>query len=50
MGALMSECTKLRDEQFIAAADAVARMVGEDDLNRGAIYPQLKNIREVGCR
>lgn len=28
LGVMLSECTKLRDEQFIAAADAVAKMVG----------------------
>jgi len=47
LGALLSECTKLRDEQFIAAAEAVAKMVGEEELSRGAVYPPLKNIRDV---
>lgn len=47
LGALISKCTKLRDEQFIAAAEAVARMVTEDDLNRGQLLPSLNMIREV---
>ena len=46
-GVMLSACTKLRDEQFIAAAEAVARMVTRDDLSRGAIFPPLRNIREV---
>jgi hypothetical protein len=47
LGSLISKCTKLRDEQFIAAAEAVARLVTEDDLNRGQLLPSLKMIREV---
>lgn len=49
MGTLISGCTKLRDEQFIAAAEAVARMVTPDDLNRGAIYPPMSAVREVAA-
>ncbi len=44
LGALISRCTKLRDEQFIAAADAVSRMVGEDDLARGSLFPALSKV------
>lgn len=44
---MLSACTKLRDEQFIAAAEAVARMVTREDLARGAMFPPLNNIREV---
>lgn len=49
LGVLLSACTKLRDEQFIAAAEAVARMVTREDLARGAIMPPLRNIREVSA-
>ncbi|KAG1667045.1 hypothetical protein FOA52_000406 [Chlamydomonas sp. UWO 241] len=49
MGVLMSGCTKLRDEQFIAAAEAVARMVTREDLSRGALLPSMGNIREVSA-
>lgn len=47
LGAMLSSCTKLRDEQFIAAAEAVARMVTREDLARGAMFPPLNSIREV---
>ncbi|GIL57212.1 hypothetical protein Vafri_12415 [Volvox africanus] len=49
LGALISRCTKLRDEQFIAAADAVSRMVTEEELSRGSIYPALSKIRDVSA-
>ncbi|GFR43162.1 hypothetical protein Agub_g4211, partial [Astrephomene gubernaculifera] len=49
LGALISRCTKLRDEQFIAAAEAVGRMVAEDELARGSMYPALSKIREVSA-
>jgi malate dehydrogenase (oxaloacetate-decarboxylating)(NADP+) len=47
LGVLMSGCTKLRDEQFIAAAEAVARMVTREDLARGALFPPMSSMREV---
>jgi hypothetical protein len=50
LGALISSCTKLRDEQFIAAAEAVARMVGEEERGRGALLPPLTHMREVRTR
>ena len=49
MGTLISGCTKLRDEQFIAAAEAVARLVTPEDLARGAIYPPMSAVREVAA-
>ncbi|KAG2486157.1 hypothetical protein HYH03_015121 [Edaphochlamys debaryana] len=49
LGALISRCTKLRDEQFIAAADAVSRLVTEEELARGSIYPALSRIRDVSA-
>ncbi len=49
LGTLMSRCTKLRDEQFIAAAEAVARLVNDDDRAGGATLPPLHRIREVSA-
>jgi malate dehydrogenase (oxaloacetate-decarboxylating)(NADP+) len=49
MGILISSCTKLRDEQFIAAAEAVARMVTPEDLSRGALFPPISRIRETSA-
>mmetsp|Transcript_19147 Transcript_19147/g.53619 ORF Transcript_19147/g.53619 Transcript_19147/m.53619 type:complete len:624 (+) Transcript_19147:96-1967(+) len=47
LGALVSGCTKLRDDQFVAAAEAVSRMVNPEMLAHGTLYPPLNNIREV---
>lgn len=49
LGTLISRCTKLRDEQFIAAAEAVARLVTDDDRAIGATLPPLHKIREVSA-
>lgn len=49
LGAQVSRCTRLRDEQFIAAAEAVARLVTEDDRVQGLSLPPLHQIREVGA-
>eukprot|EP00775_Hariotina_reticulata_P006129 gene6129-6368_t len=49
LGTLISRCTKLRDEQFIAAAEAVARMVTDEDRASGATLPPLHKIREVSA-
>ncbi|KAI8472774.1 MAG: NADP-dependent malic enzyme [Monoraphidium minutum] len=47
LGAQISRCTRLRDEQFIAAAEAVARLVGDDERAQGLALPPLHQIREV---
>ncbi len=50
LGVFISEACKLKDEQFIAAAEAVARMVTAEDVERGALLPSLRNMREVRRR
>jgi len=37
----------ITDEMFLAAAKCLAGQVSETDLNKGCIYPSLKNIRQV---
>eukprot|EP00878_Enallax_costatus_P014670 GHUV01015346.1.p1 GENE.GHUV01015346.1~~GHUV01015346.1.p1 ORF type:complete len:566 (+),score=140.92 GHUV01015346.1:81-1778(+) len=49
LGTLISRCTKLRDEQFIAAAESVARMVTDEDRAAGAVLPPLHKIRDVSA-
>ncbi|KAG1681632.1 hypothetical protein FOA52_014141 [Chlamydomonas sp. UWO 241] len=49
MGTIMSGSTKLRDMQFIAAAQTVARAVTNEDLARGALLPPISSIREVSA-
>jgi malate dehydrogenase (oxaloacetate-decarboxylating)(NADP+) len=45
---MISRCTRLRDEQFIAAAEAVARLVTDEERAAGLSLPPLHQIREVG--
>ena len=49
MGVLLSRSTKLRIDQFIAAAEAVARQVTPEDLAAGAMYPPVATLREVSA-
>ena len=37
----------ITDEMFLTAAKCLAGQVAEADLNKGCIYPSLKNIRQV---
>jgi malate dehydrogenase (oxaloacetate-decarboxylating)(NADP+) len=47
LGALASRARTLPDELFLAAARAVAGLVRQSDLNQGAIYPPLREIRKI---
>lgn len=47
LGTLLSRSTKLRDDMFIAAAEALAKLVTDDDRAKGAIYPPIGPIREI---
>ncbi len=42
-----TEAKRVTDEMFIAAAEAVAEQVTQDDFEKGLIYPQVKNIMLV---
>jgi len=37
----------ISDEIFLTAAEALAGMVGQEDLAAGAVYPPLTDIRKV---
>ena len=47
-GLLLADANRVRGPMFIAAAEALASMVTEDDLAVGAVYPRIANIREAG--
>ena len=47
LGALAAKATKLPDDVFLMAAKALADTVSDDDIAVGALYPPLKNIRDV---
>jgi malate dehydrogenase (oxaloacetate-decarboxylating)(NADP+) len=49
LGVVASGATRVTDEMFFVAAQALAKLVSEDDLNQGRIYPALSTIRNVSA-
>jgi malate dehydrogenase (oxaloacetate-decarboxylating)(NADP+) len=47
LGAIACRARTLPDEVFLAAARALARMVRPRDLDQGALYPPLSEIRKI---
>ena len=47
LGIIACDATTVSDGMFLAAAEALANEVSEDDLAEGAVYPPLKRIRDV---
>jgi malate dehydrogenase (oxaloacetate-decarboxylating)(NADP+) len=47
LGALACRARMMPDELFLAAARALARLVRQSDLDQGAIYPPLTQIRTI---
>jgi len=47
LGAIACRARTIPDELFLAAARTLARMVRPVDLERGALYPPLKDIRKI---
>jgi malate dehydrogenase (oxaloacetate-decarboxylating)(NADP+) len=50
LGALVFGARRVTDSMFLAAARIVARLVTEDDLAQGRVYPSLTRIREVSTK
>lgn len=42
-----TEATRVTDEMFITAAEAVAEQISEEDFDNGLIYPSIDSILEV---
>lgn len=49
LGVIASEASRVPDEMFFRAAQALARTVTDDDLAKGLIYPPLPRVREVSA-
>ena len=47
MGAIVSGATEVTDSMFAAAANALADLVTEEDLEAGRLYPGLANLRPI---
>jgi malate dehydrogenase (oxaloacetate-decarboxylating)(NADP+) len=47
LGAIACRARTLPDELFLEAARTLARLVSQRDLDRGALYPRLTDIRKI---
>ena len=47
LGAVVCRARLITDRMFLAAARALAGLVRKDDLERGSLYPPLKDIRRI---
>jgi len=50
LGVISCKARHVTNEMFLAAAKTLAAEVSADDLQRGRIYPPLKQIREVSAK
>jgi malate dehydrogenase (oxaloacetate-decarboxylating)(NADP+) len=49
LGATLSEAGTVTDSMFLAAAKTLAAMVGKQELEVGALYPSLTQIRDISA-
>jgi len=49
LGVVATKAKRVTDDMFLAAADTLAAMVSQEDLDQGSLYPPLKNMREVSA-
>lgn len=49
MGVSLAEANRVRSPMFLAAAEAVASLVTDEDLEQGAVYPRVAKLREVAA-
>jgi malate dehydrogenase (oxaloacetate-decarboxylating)(NADP+) len=49
LGIVVSGARRVTDEMFFESARTLARLVSEEDLSKGCIYPPLAKIREVSA-
>ncbi|MDO9262434.1 MAG: NAD-dependent malic enzyme [Desulfosalsimonadaceae bacterium] len=50
LGVIRCRANRVTDEMFLAAAKTLAAEVSDADLQRGSIYPPLKQIRDVSAK
>lgn len=50
LGALIARAHRIDDRLFTVAADTLAKSVSEEFLDRGLLYPSLRQLREISRR
>ncbi|CAL0327311.1 unnamed protein product [Lupinus luteus] len=49
LGLIMSGAIRVRDEMLLAASEALAAQVSEENYDKGLIYPPFTNIRKISA-
>jgi malate dehydrogenase (oxaloacetate-decarboxylating)(NADP+) len=49
LGTLMSRSTRLREEMFVEAAKALARLVSDEERAAGAVLPHISQARDIAA-
>ncbi|XP_022997848.1 NADP-dependent malic enzyme-like [Cucurbita maxima] len=49
LGLIMSGTIRVHDDMLLAASEALASQVTQDDYNKGLIYPPFTNIRKISA-
>ncbi len=47
LGAVVSKAKFIKDEIFLTAARTLAHIVSQEDIDRGSLYPPLRDIRKI---
>ena len=47
LGAIISEAKHIKDDIFLTAAKTLAHIVNQEDIDRGSLYPPLRDIRRI---
>lgn len=48
--AVLARCRQISDDVFLVAAEALAAMVGGEELSQGRLFPRFSAVREVSAR
>jgi len=50
LGSMLAKVKMITDDMISAAADALAKQVGQDELDQGLLYPNIARLREVSAK